>query len=130
MPQESLETRVEMLEEQMTALAGLPAQVAELASQVSQLRVEMHAGFSAIRDEIGAGDDETMRQLREEIRAGDEETRRVLREEIRAGDEETRTQMRILHEDVIGRLILIQEGLGVRRRRAPDSPRGAKRKRR
>ena len=114
MAQEFLAKRVEKLEEEMTALAGLPAQVADLATQVSQLRVEMRDGFSAIRDEI---------------RAGDEETRRQLREEIRAGDDETRNQMRILHEDVIGRLALIQEGLGGRRRRPTDSPRGAKRKR-
>src|SRR5438128_141748 len=97
MPQESLVKRVEKLEGEMTALAGLPAQVADLAAQVSQLRVEMRAGFSAIRDEIRAGDAGTIGQLRDEIRAG---------------DAETRSEMRILHEDVITRIALLQEGLG------------------
>jgi chromosome segregation ATPase len=34
----------------------------------------------------------------------------VVRDEIRAGDEETRRQMRILHEEVISRIALLQEG--------------------
>ncbi len=109
MPQESLEKRVEKLEDAMTGFAGLPPQVAELASRVSQLGGEMRVGFSAIRDEI---------------RAGDEETRRQLREEIRIGDEETRTQMRILHEDVIERIALLQENLGDSTRRREKPPRG------
>ena len=49
-------------------------------------------------------------ELRGEIRAGDEGVISTLRKEIRAGDEETRRQMRMLHEDVITRLALIQEG--------------------
>jgi hypothetical protein len=48
--------------------------------------------------------------LREEIRAGDEETRRVLREEIRAGDAEIMSHARILHEEVMSRFALLQEG--------------------
>jgi phosphoglycerate-specific signal transduction histidine kinase len=131
-------------------LRELPRQVAELTSQIVQLREDMHSEFSATREEfraadetivrslrediragdeetrsvlrgeIRAGDEETRSVLREEIRAGDEETRSVLREEIRAGDEETRsvlreevretqTLMRVLHEDVIGRISLLQE---------------------
>ena len=33
-----------------------------------------------------------------------------LREEIRLGDEETRRYMRVLHEEVISRIAMIQEG--------------------
>jgi hypothetical protein len=86
-----------------------------------------------LRDEIRAGDEGTRRILRDEIRAGDEETRRIVRDEIRTGDEETRTvlrgeirttadailtQMRVLHEEVIARIALIEEG----------RPRGRKRR--
>jgi hypothetical protein len=54
-----------------------------------------------------AGDEETRRTLRDEIRAGDEQTRRQLREE----DEETRRYMRILHEDVVARISMLQKRL-------------------
>lgn len=114
----SLETRVSVLERQVNELATRD-DVRALAEQILQLGLEMREGFSALREEIRAGDEETRRVLREEIRAGDEETRRVLREEIRAGDEETRRglevvigggdeetrrYMRVLYEDVIERI--------------------------
>jgi hypothetical protein len=44
--------------------------------------------------------------LRDEIR----ETIRGLGAEIRAGDAETRTLMRVLHEDLVARIALIQRG--------------------
>ncbi len=84
----SLESRVEVLERQVSELATR-ADLKVLSDQILQLGTEMRVGFSA---------------LREEIRTGDEETRRVLREEIRAGDEESRRFMRMLYEDVIDRL--------------------------
>jgi hypothetical protein len=87
------------------------------------LRDEIRAGDEetrrVLRDEIRAGDEETRRVLRDEIRAGDEETRWVLRDEIRAGDDRVMEQARVLHEDVVSRLALLQEGaraLGHRRR--------------
>ena len=49
--------------------------------------------------------------LRGEIAAGDHALEVNLRTEIRAGDEETRLQMRVLHEDLVGRLALLQEGM-------------------
>jgi len=98
----------------MARLEELPARVDALTLQVSQLRDEMRSGFSAVRGEIQAGDQETRRTLREEIRAGDEETRRTLRDEIRAGDERVMEQARALHEDVVSRLALIQEGVKAR----------------
>jgi hypothetical protein len=74
----------------------------------------MHAEFSAIRNEIQAGDDKVTRTLREEIRAGDEEARRVLREEIAA----LGTHIRVLREDLVERISRIQEG-----RRSTPRPR-------
>jgi hypothetical protein len=54
-----------------------------------------------------------MRALNEELRTELRAEMRVLNEDLRAemkaGDEETRHLMRILHEDVIARLTLIQE---------------------
>ena len=93
MAEETLENRLSAVEsrvrEQVT-IRDLEAVQAALGAQILQLGTEMRAGFSTLRDEIRAGDEETRRVLRGEIRAGDEETRRVLRGEIRAGDEETR----------------------------------------
>jgi len=116
--------RVTILEQKVERLEQLPQQIDALASQILQfredvrlelsgLRADMRAGAEetrrGLRDEIRAGDEETRRVLRDEIRAGDEETRRVLREEIRSGDEETRQLMRVLHEDLIGRIALLNE---------------------
>jgi hypothetical protein len=109
----------------MSALEVLPERVAALEVQFSLLRDEMRSEFSAMRGDMHAGDEETRRILREEIRTANEDTQRILREEIRtadvdtqrtlreeirAGDEETRRLMRVLHEDVISRIALLQEG--------------------
>jgi len=127
----------------MTAIEELPARMDRLELQIVQLRAEMRDEFSALRGEVAAGDDETCRSLREEIRAGDEETRRSLREEIRAGDEETRRSLReeiragdeetrremrelfdqarrenrLLFEEAVSRIALLQNG------RRPTRPR-------
>jgi hypothetical protein len=55
------------------------------------LRGEMREQFSAVRHEL------------EEIRA-------ELRTEIQTGDAETRRYMRVLHEEVLSRIAIIQEG--------------------
>ena len=123
MTPQSLEQRVESLERRMNALDELPARVGALEAQFLLLRDEMHGEFSALRGELKAGDEETRRVLREEIRAGDDETRRMLREEIRAGDEETRRFMRVLHEDLVARLAVLQNG-----RRAQPSSRKPRKK--
>jgi hypothetical protein len=39
-----------------------------------------------------------------------------VRDEIRTGDEETRRQMRVLHEEVLARIALLDEGRKTRRR--------------
>jgi hypothetical protein len=90
----------------VTALEQLPVRFDAQEMQILQLQREMHAECSAVGEEIGAGDEETRRVLGAEIRAGDEETRRVLGEEIDA----TQRPMRVLHEDVIARIALLQEG--------------------
>ena len=73
MPPQTIESRVEKLEEQVTNLQGLPGRVDALSVQISQLREEIGARFSATEERILA-------------------------------------QARLLHEDVISRLALIQEG--------------------
>lgn len=73
MPPQDLEFRVESVEQRVSELEQLPAMVAEVGSQVAQLRGEMHAEFSAIR---GNGADlslatlvASLGEVREEIRA-------------------------------------------------------------
>ena len=110
MPPQTFVGRVESLESRVIVLEQLPEKLDALALQISQMRDEMRGEFSALRSEIRTGDEETRRVLRDEIRAGDEETRRVLRDEIRAGDEESRRNALVLHEDVISRIALMQEG--------------------
>ncbi|HMJ84153.1 MAG TPA: hypothetical protein VK504_13330 [Vicinamibacterales bacterium] len=87
-----------------------------LAVQISQLRDEVHAEFSALRSEIVAGDERVITTLREEIRAGEERVIATLREEIRSGDQSVMTQARVLYEDLKASLVLIQEGLPARKR--------------
>lgn len=87
MKPQALETRVDILEQQMTELRDLPRRVGRVESQLSQLRTEMRGEFSAVRKEMVDG------------------------------DEETRRQMRVLHEEVIDRLKLLAPAATARRRR-------------
>ena len=59
-----LEGRVSILEEKVGSLEQLPARVDALELQIQQLRGEMRAEFSATRQEIVAGDEETRRFMR------------------------------------------------------------------
>jgi len=115
----TLSRRMDIVEPKMAALESLPGRMTGLESQFLQLREEMRAEFSGIRQELQAGDEETRRVLfeeisglRQEMLAGDEETRRVLREEI-AG---LGTHMRVLHEALVDQIKLVQEGRPDRRR--------------
>jgi hypothetical protein len=101
MAPQTLDGRVERLEQRVAILEQLPARVEQLGGQISQLRDEMHAEFSAIRNDIAAGDERIVT---------------TLREEIRAGDEQVMTQARVLYEDLKESLVLIQESLPPRRR--------------
>ena len=92
MVRQTLENRVESVEQRVTALEQLPGRMDGLESQILQLRAEMRAEFSATRGET---------------QAGDEETRRTLSEKI----DDARRETRVLHEDAIGRIAIIGEGL-------------------
>jgi hypothetical protein len=120
MQRQSNAKRLEVLEFKVEGLQALPGQVATLservdavAAQIFELRGEMRAEFSALRQEfrtdIRAVEEGLREELRGAIRAGDEKTREDLRAEIRAGDQETRRQMLVLHEDVISKIALIGE---------------------
>ena len=96
MPPQTLESRIVDLEKRVTRLEELPARIDDLTSQVSQLRTEMRAEFSAVRHEFTAALGEMGGQI--------------------SG---LGTQMRVLHEDVIGRIALLHDGLsGTPKRRS------------
>ena len=67
MPPETIENRVDHLERRVTALETLPDRMTAVESQIVQLRAEMRGEFSAVREEIRAGDEETRRVLGERI---------------------------------------------------------------
>ncbi len=90
---QSLEGRVEQLEERVTILEQLPARVDALTLQIVQLREEMHTAISA--------------------------SETSLREEIRAGNDKIMSQARTLYEDMNAKLTLIEEGRSASRRRRP-----------
>jgi hypothetical protein len=50
-PGNRFESRVETIENRVTRLEELPARIEDLTLQVSRLRTEMHAEFSAVRGE-------------------------------------------------------------------------------
>ena len=129
MPPETIESRADNLERRVTDLETLPDRIPAIESQIVQLRTEMRGEFSAVREEIRTGDrvlgeriDETTRVLGERLDETTrvlqrlEETTRVLGERI----DENGRHMRVLHEEVIGRLVIIQEGQSAPRRRRKD----------
>jgi hypothetical protein len=85
MSPQTLESRGERLERRMTRLEKLPERMAALESQILQFRTEIRDDFSAVRQEI--------RDVRHDLR----------------------TQMLVLHEEVISRIVLIGEGRPSRR---------------
>jgi hypothetical protein len=116
MATQTLQRRVEMLEDQMEELRHLPSRVSELGAQFSHFQADVRGEFSALRAELAtcarqSAVDAEFAAVRAEMKDGLETLGSTLRAEIRAGDEETRYQMRVLHEDVIGRLALLQEEL-------------------
>lgn len=86
MQPQTIDSRVERLETRVTALEQLPARMDAFELRLSQFQDEVRVEFSA--------------------------TRSGLRQEIR----ELSAQMRMLHEDVLSRLALIQESLPRRRK--------------
>ena len=102
MPSQTIAKKVEALESRVSTLEELPGRLTAVESQIVQLRSEMRDGFSAASRQLSA--------VRQELRHDISQQIVAVREELRAGDEETRRYMRVLHEDVIGRLATIQEG--------------------
>ena len=88
----SLTERVEILEQKVDALQTLPDRVTSLESQILRLRGEMRDGFSTIHEQF-EGIDRRFEQVERRIQEGDEETRRY---------------MRVLHEEVLTRISLLQ----------------------
>ena len=95
MAPQSLETRVESLEERVTRLEELPGRMDRLELQIVQFRTEVRDEFSAVRTEI------------------------------RSGDEETRRYMRVLFEEYIGRMKVVDEGSATKRKRRARKKPGA-----
>ena len=94
----------------MQDLNELTQRVASVERQITQLRDDVRDECSATREGLRKEMHEGDEALRQEIRATTAETIRVLRHEIREGDEETRRLMRVLHEDLVARIDLIQRG--------------------
>ena len=110
MSPQSIEKRLEKLEQRVTVLEQLPARIDGLTLQIVQLREEMLAAISAsetsLRDEIRAGDDGTRRVLHEEFHR----ECALLRDEIRANGDRVMNQSRTLYEDMKATLALTEEG--------------------
>ena len=94
----------------MTRLEQLPARIDDLTLQVSQLRTEMRGEFSAVRGEMAEQGVAQRSEIAEQGAAS------------AARDEALGIQMRMLHEDVIGRLALLQENQAPRPKRKPKRP--------
>jgi hypothetical protein len=86
MQQRSAIERIEIVERKVEIMERLPERVTAVELQLVQLRDEMRAEFSATRAKM------------------------------RAGDEETRRYMRVLHEDVITRISMLERPRRSRRR--------------
>lgn len=84
----SLEDRVTLLEKN---LQGLPERVGALDARVTELTGEFVQFCGEVRAEFSA-------------------TREELRKEIRDGADETRRLMRVLHEDLVARIVLVDRG--------------------
>lgn len=89
MPARTLAARVENLEMRVSALEELPRRLDSIELQFLHLREHVDGKFSALEQK--------------------------LEQKIEAGDDETRRFMRVLHEEVLSRIALLQEGLDARR---------------
>jgi hypothetical protein len=118
MPARSLAERVEILEQKVGDLQTLPARVEALESHILQLRSEMHDGFSAILMRLD-GHDQRFDQIDQRFVSVDQRFVSVDQrfDQIDVRFEETHRFMRVLHEEIISRLSLIEEGRGRRKRR-------------
>jgi len=81
MPPQTVEIRVQKLEQRMTRLEELPSRMELVESQIVQLRTEMLVEFSAVRAQMRSGIDSAITTIGDAIEAGRRETR-VLFEEV------------------------------------------------
>ena len=106
----SLDDRVTLLENKMQGLpervGALETKVTELTDQFVQVRHEVRGEFSATREE-----------LRKEVRDGDNELREemhalhaIAMAEINSAADRSMSQARVLHEEVLARIKLLDRG--------------------
>ena len=102
MPEDTQTARVENIENKVDLLEASPAQMSAVELQIVHLRGEMREQFSAVRQEL------------DDIRA----VTGGLRAEIQAGDAEIASRyMRVLHEEGLSRIAMMEEGRPRRRSR-------------
>jgi len=106
---------LEALENDVNGPTGLTRQIAAVAGELKELRGDFlhfcdwtRGEFSAVRQEMATG----FAALREEMAT----EFAAVRQEMA-----TRSELRMLHEEVIARLAVLQEGQ-VRRQQSPRSP--------
>ena len=92
----SLDERVEILEPIMGELQLLPVRMDALESQILQLRGEVGDGFSVIHERLA--------EHKQQFQSIDKRF------------DETNRHMRVLHEEVLRRISLLQEGRPRRKR--------------
>lgn len=109
--------RVELIEVRTERIEG---RVTNIESQISQLRADMREGFSAAGRKLGDTRDAILEVIDSSSKAtqklydeGREEMRRLfgdLKGELRGDIAQRRTEMRVLHEDLVSRISLINRG--------------------
>jgi hypothetical protein len=102
---------VDALSQLPDRVSAVETRLADLQGEFVSFRAEVRGEFARINDRLASVDARFA----------------AVRKEIRDGDEETRRQMRVLHEEVIARLALIQEG---RSSAKPPSPPKTRRRKR
>jgi len=122
MARATLTRRVEVLEQTVGELtASPPARLDRVERKLGEFRAEVRQEFGSVRTDFRVGGESVRSDLHAEIRGSAESVRSELREEnratqtmllaaIRDGDEDTRRYMRLLHEDLVGRIATLGEG--------------------
>ena len=113
---ERIEARTERLEARTERIEG---RVTNVESQISQLRSDMRVGFSAASREVCGTRDAILEVIDSSSKAtqklydeGREEMRKQfgdLKGEVLGEIAQTRTDMRVLHEDLVSRIALINK---------------------
>jgi predicted nucleic acid-binding Zn-ribbon protein len=112
-----LDERVERIDARTERIEG---HVTNVESQISQLRIDMRVGFSAASREMGGTRDAILEVIDSSSKGtqklydeGREQMRKLfgdLKSEVKSDIAQTRTDMRVLHEDLVSRISLINRG--------------------